>query len=213
MNNKFNNIIKSKYITIPIFLYSICKDLSVSGDEFILLMYLNNKGEQFVFDPNLIEKDLNIKLPLLMEYIDNFINKGLIELKNINSDKNILQEYIILTPFYEKIKLKIMNNNEDEESLSIYQTIEKEFGRPLSPMEYEIIKAWIDDYSNEELVLEALKEAVYNGVYNLRYIDVILNEWRKKGYKTASDIIKRKPNQKSELKEVFDYDWLNEDDE
>ena len=49
----------------------------------------------------------------------------------------------------------------------------------LSPMEYEIIKAWLDNDMSEELIKEALKEATFNGVSNLRYIDKILYEWGK----------------------------------
>ena len=47
-------------------------------------------------------------------------------------------------------------------------------------MEYEIINAWLLKGFSEELVLGALKEAVYNGVSSLRYIDKILFEWQKK---------------------------------
>ena len=58
----------------------------------------------------------------------------------------------------------------------------------------------------------ALKEAVYNGVTNLRYIDKILYEWKKKGIKSKEDIEKERANfkKKSSKGEVFDYDWLNE---
>lgn len=213
-NNKLDHIIKSKYITIPLFLYSFCRDLKMSSDEFFLLMYLNNMGEKNVFDPKVITDDLNIELSSLMELIDSLTNKGLIELKTTPDDHKVLQEYIFLAPFYNKVKLKIIDNSEEQEiNSSIYEIIEKEFGRPLSPMEYEIIGAWLNDYSNEELVLEALKEAIYNGVYNLRYMDVILNEWHKKGYKKVTDIIRKKDDKKSEPKEVFDYDWLNDEDE
>ena len=62
---------------------------------------------------------------------------------------------------------------------------------------------------SEELIKEALKEAILSGVHNLRYIDKILMEWTKKGYKDASDI-KRKPEKEDKIEEIYDYDWLNE---
>ena len=43
-NSKLINIIKGKYLTIPLFLYSISKELNISSDEFIFLMYLPNKA-------------------------------------------------------------------------------------------------------------------------------------------------------------------------
>ena len=56
-------------------------------------------------------------------------------------------------------------------------------------MQYEIIKAWIEEKKySEEIIIGALKEAVYNGVSNFRYIDKILYEWSKKGIKTMNDV-------------------------
>ena len=106
----------------------------------------------------------------------------------------------------------------EEQKETIYDTFEKEFGRTLSPMEYQIINAWQDNNIEVETILLALKEAVYNGVNNLRYIDRILSEWSKKGIKTKEDLDKDKANfikKKSinvETVEQSDYDWLNDEE-
>ena len=78
-------------------------------------------------------------------------------------------------------------------------------------MEYEIIKAWLEDYDEETIKL-AVKEASFNGVSNLRYIDKILHEWQKKGIKNEQDIIndRKKHQSLKTVKKVMDYDWLNE---
>ena len=82
-------------------------------------------------------------------------------------------------------------------------------------MEYEIINAWIENGTSEETIILALKEATYNGVSNLRYIDKIISEWSKKGIKTREDVEKSRMNfkQKKENKpknDILDYDWLND---
>jgi DNA replication protein len=60
----------------------------------------------------------------------------------------------------------------------IFSIIEKEFARPLTPMELETISGWLDkDGYREELILAALKEAVFAGKVHFRYIDRILLEW------------------------------------
>ena len=101
----------------------------------------------------------------------------------------------------------------EENKSNIYSTFETEFGRTLSPMEYEIITGWIDSGYTEELIILALKEATYNGVSNLRYIDKIIYEWGKKGIKTKEDVEKnRKQFKNTEKKEIFDYNWLDEED-
>jgi DNA replication protein len=60
----------------------------------------------------------------------------------------------------------------------MFSIFENEFARPLSPMECEMITNWLDkDQYAEELILAALKEAVFAGKVHFRYIDRILLEW------------------------------------
>ena len=82
-------------------------------------------------------------------------------------------------------------------------------------MDYEIIKAWLENGSSEELVLEALDEALNNGVASLRYIDKIVYEWNKRGFKTVDDIKKHSKKDADGPvleKDVIDYNWLDEDE-
>ncbi|AIQ19325.1 MULTISPECIES: DnaD domain-containing protein [Paenibacillus] len=76
-----------------------------------------------------------------------------------------------------------------EESRSLFSIFEKEFGRPLSPMECETISGWVDqDRYPEELILLALKESVFAGKVHFRYIDRILLEWARNRVKNAEDV-------------------------
>ncbi|RED60392.1 DnaD domain-containing protein [Cohnella lupini] len=61
---------------------------------------------------------------------------------------------------------------------NLFVLFEQEFGRPLTPMEYETINGWLDqDRYAEELIRFALKESVFAGKLHFRYIDRILLEW------------------------------------
>ena len=149
----------------------------------------------------------------VMAAMEDMSSKGItkLELKKIG---NIRNEYINLDGLYEKLAFKILNK-EEEKTTSIYDIFETEFGRTISPMEYEIINAWIENGTSEETIILALKEATYNGVSNLRYIDKIISEWSKKGIKTREDVEKSRMNfkQKKENKpknDILDYDWLND---
>ena len=74
------------------------------------------------------------------------------------------------------------------EERNLFTIFEKEFGRPLSPMEYETISSWVDqDRYPEELILLALKEAVFAGKVHFRYIDRILLEWSRNRVRNAQD--------------------------
>ena len=174
----------------------------------LLLIYLINNNE---FDPETISTNLKIEPKEVLTLINSLSKKDIIKLKSITKN-NIRDEYISLNELYNKLALLLMKEEEKKVETTIFDAFEKEFGRTLSPMEYEIIGAWLESGFTEELVLLALKEAIYNHVTNLRYIDTILYEWKKKNIKTKEDVLKQKQtrSKKAEKKEIFDYDWLNE---
>ena len=216
-NKKMLDILKSKNIVIPLYLYKCYSKLNIGLEEFIFLMYLYNQGEKVVFNPNVISNDLGIDIKKVMLLINNLTESKLINLEVIKNEKNIMEEYISLSDFYQKISLIIMDevNNSSDDDESIFEIIEREFARTLSPIEYEIVKAWLDSGISIELIKEALKEATFNGVSNLRYIDKILYEWGKKGIKNKDDVSKNRTEhkeKKSEKLEVFEYNWLEDDE-
>lgn len=78
------------------------------------------------------------------------------------------------------------STEQEEHSKNIFTIFETEFARPLSPMEYETISIWLDqDQYKEELILMALREAVFAGKLHFRYIDRILVEWARQRIQTA----------------------------
>lgn len=211
-------LLKSKNIIIPLYIYKLVPKLEIDLDLFIFLMYLYNIGEKFIFNPQQLSKDFGIPIKDILTNIDMLSNKRLISFEIIKNDKNVSEEYLSLKYFYDKISLLLIEetNEMGVESLdsNLFEIIEKEFGRVLTPIELEIVKAWHEGNINDELIKEAVKEAVINGVTNLRYIDKILYEWQKKGFKNKDDIEKNRKRHnevKKEKMEVFEYDWLEDD--
>lgn len=209
MTGKILELLKHGHILIPMALLQNYKKLKLTDKELIILIYLLGTNE---FNPEKISKDLNIKHLDVLKLIDDLTNKDILKI-SVKSGK-VCEEYIDLDEMYNKLAMNIINDKKEMPKTTIYDKFEKEFGRTLSPMEYEIIGAWLDDNYNENLIELALKEAIYNGVSNLRYIDKILSQWRKKGIKTENDIKKEREKREKQnpKKEVFDYDWLNEND-
>ncbi|MFD1485673.1 DnaD domain-containing protein [Lacticaseibacillus baoqingensis] len=63
---------------------------------------------------------------------------------------------------------------------TVFNQIEIEFARPLSPIEQQTIADWLNiDHYNPKVIQLALREAVLNQKYSLRYIDRILINWEK----------------------------------
>lgn len=209
MLGKVVELIKSEPFYIPNILLKNYRKLNITDSEIVVLIYLLNSDSSF--NPKQIAKDLNFELNETMELINSLVEKGLIKIDIIN--KKVREEVINLDELYKKLSFLIINGEEEEVKNNIYDKFEKEFGRTLSPMDYEIISTWQKDF-NDELILLALKEAVFNGVNNLRYIDKIIHDWHKKGIKTEQDVINERKNYKNKKsnKKLFDYDWLNERD-
>ena len=209
MVDKIIDIMKDGNIYLPRLLLNNYVKLNIEDREFIILIYLINDNDT-VFNPSKISKNLNIDLSDVLSVITSLNEKGLLQIEIRKIDK-IREEHIILDNLYKKLAFLIVN--EEEKSTDIYTVFEKEFGRTLSPMEYEIISKWLDNNIDETLIIEALKEAVFNHVSSLSYIDRILIEWKKKGIKNVKDaeIERQKFVSKKQIpKQVFEYDWLNE---
>ncbi len=209
---KLLDVVKTSDLVIPSILLLNYKELNISEKELIFLSLLMNFENEIVFDPIYFSKRLGFDVSEIMEIVSNLSAKNYLEIVVKKEDKK-MKEYISIESFYEKLLLNTVEQEEENVNNSgIYNTIEEEFGRTLSPIEYETISGWLNAKIDESLIKEALKEAVLNGVNNLKYIDKILYEWTKKGYKKSSDV-KKRPKKEPEEIELFSYDWLDENDE
>lgn len=72
------------------------------------------------------------------------------------------------------------------EQKDLLNQFQLEFGRLLSPMEQEIIADWKKEGFTEEVIINGLKQAVYNGAVSLRYISKILQRWKTDNNETPS---------------------------
>ena len=94
------------------------------------------------------------------------------------------------------------NDNSSISSNNLYNYIESNFGRLLSPIEYQEISSWEDN----ELTRYAIKQAVLNGKYNIKYISKILLNYEKNSIKTVQQAQVEEKRFKGE-KDIPD--WLN----
>lgn len=197
------------------------KSFTIYKEYYELITLLNEKEQQelslailkYMFegiDPKLNEKEMkifnNLKRPL---------NKSKNKSKNTSKQNQ------------NEIKMKSNKNQKENTSndvnvnvdvnvnnLSIYEYIETNFGRTLNPIEYEEISKWEDN----ELTRYAIKTAVLNNAYSIKYIIAILNNWKAKNLKTVAEVQKAEAKHKGEeLPEWFDKkvtgDKLNTEEE
>lgn len=201
-------MIVNNHLIIPNYFIKYYKKFDLENNELLMLIYLLNCNEKLILDNKKISKDLYLEENEVLNIISSLIEKNYISIE-MSKNNGIIEEYISLDLFYEKINSYLIENDKKDNSSDIYSKFEKEFGRTLSPVEYETISKWIESNIPLELIEAALKEAILSGVNSIRYIDKILFEWNKKRYKTSSDIVNK--NKKDEyIEEIYDYDWLNE---
>lgn len=212
-------ILREKPIILPRYLFNNYVRLGITTEELIILIFVIDRGDKAEYNPEAISNALCIDKYKVMELLNSLSEKQIIDVVVEKNSNGRREEYISLDLMYKKIINIILDNEENKsfDSGDIFSIFESEFGRTISAMECQIIKGWIDDKFPKDLIMEALKEAIYNGVTSLKYIETILYNWRKKGYKTKEEVRNAKNKHyeskkiEKEEKEIFYYDWLNDD--
>ena len=203
--------VKAKDYVLRKELFPLIWEYKLNLEEVLLLIYFMNEDVP-TFDVEQINKITMISVNKILDSFTSLTNKGLISIDVIKENSGV-KEVVNLDPIYKCMIDGLMKNNKKVVNNNIFEKFEKEFSRTLSPMEYEIINDWLDKNTSEELILGALKEATYNGVNNLRYIDKIIYEWNKKGFKNMEDVnnhLRNRNTSDKSVKEISDYNWLDE---
>mgnify|MGYP004650749507 FL=1 len=209
-SKKLLEFLKANDLVIPSILLMNYKDLKLNEKELLFLSLLMSYDGEIGFDPAYFSKILSFEVNDILEILSSLSTKKYVNVV-VKKSAGKMKEFLDISCLYEKLMSYVISLEDEEKETEIYSVIETELGRTLSPIEYETIGGWINANISEELIKEALKEAVLNGVGNLKYIDKILYEWTKKGYRKASDV-RRKKRVKEEDVELFDYDWLDENE-
>lgn len=207
MNDLKENLRSRAFTINPGIIKNIGK-LDITLDEFILILYFINVENKLNLED--INKYTDFDNGKILEVFNSLLSKGFIELKVIEIAPNKHDEEISLEVFYDKLIMNKKEEVKDESiSLDIFEMFEREFGRTLSPMEFETINGWVNNGVKPELIKDALKEAVLSGVTTIRYIEAIIREWSKNGGKKTT---KRKEKEEpEEYSELFDCEWLDEE--
>ena len=204
-----------KRFSLSTHLIEIAVKNKLSLIEFLLLVYFEDATDK-TFNVELICKVLSLNSTEVLEAFNHLLTLNLIRLESSKDTSNKHCEVISLAPMYEKIFEKSAENKKEQEKENIFDVFQKELGRKITPMEYEFINDWLEKDFSEELIMGALKEAVYNGTSSLRYIGKVLYEWRKKGYKNMKDVEKGlitfRKDKESNVN-LFDYNWLDDESE
>ncbi|WP_347549884.1 DnaD domain-containing protein [Pseudalkalibacillus hwajinpoensis] len=184
------------HVSVPRLLLNYYASVGLQEEDTFFLIRLHSfidQGNSFP-TPEELASAMTYSPQVCLDKIQQLMQKGVLTIEeHRNEAKSYYSEAYSLLPLWERIFKAIeqeaaeksaAKNVENEESL--YTLFEREFSRPLSPIECETLAMWIDgDNHDAELIKASLKEAVLAGKLNFRYIDRILFEWKRNGIKTV----------------------------
>lgn len=176
---------------------------------------LSNKNGICFASNSYFAKLYNVTNTTISLLIKDLIDNGYIEREIIYKDgtKEIVNRYlrILKEGYLRNLKGGIQENLKDNNtsinntSINIYSTTTmdnenlydylQENGFVLAPIHYEVISNWEDN----ELTRYAIKQAVLNNKYNIKYIDKILYSYKKDNITTIQQVIEREEEHKNKM--------------
>ena len=171
--------IEQGYVTFPYILLTKYRSIGLTDQEAMVVFQAASYQQIEHSFPTLDElvPRMSISKDQIAAILQSLLGQGLL----VHTDHRLS-----LRPLFERMIGVQSNQNV---ALSVFTRFEEEFGRLLSPLEYEQVIHWIDeDGYTEWLIVEALRESVLAGVYNFRYVDTILREWERSNIKTEQQL-------------------------
>lgn len=189
-------------LVIPDLLIKFYSRLGLAEMETLVLIHLMHwrQVEQERFPtPEKISQYMNLDSEEIKNLIASLIEKKLLAVEPYyHPSLGRWQNTFSLAPLWSKlIEVALGEQNSAatspeeitlEKQGKLFRTFEKEFGRPLSPLESEQLKNWCqNDQVPVELLQEALRRAVLRGILNFRYIDSILRDWQRHNIRSVAE--------------------------
>lgn len=187
---------KSGNLVLPSALLLHFKELFPSSDDFLVwqFFYLQNTTSLEEISPVQIAESIGKSVAEVNRSMSNLTEKGLLQYKTIALNGEIEAVFDAL-PALERLDEIVESRSSVAQTVSqnvlkdLVETFQQELGRLLTPFEIEdLTKTIQDDKINPELVTAALREAVFNGKANWRYIQAILRNWRREGITTVAQV-------------------------
>lgn len=183
-------LMTKQQLIVPSLLMDQYAALGLTDTECMLLIHVHHfisKGNTFPTPDDLAEK-MTLTATECSSMLRSLVQKGIIQMVQAKTN-NLFTEIYSLEPLWQKciemLEADQIDDERGQQETDLYTVFEKEFGRPLSPIECETLAMWLDDDHHKALIIKAaLREAVISGKLNFRYIDRILFDWKKQGIKT-----------------------------
>ena len=164
------------------------KKLKISENELAIIFMIDHLVEQG--NPFITADLLSLKMVLDIKEIDSLIadllTRGFMEYTSING-KTVTSLNPLKEKLFREYKMSISKENEADSNNvvkaqlnNIFEAFQTELGRQLSPLEISRIREWVALGYTDDVIINALKEALAQGKKSLRSVDKILLSWAKR---------------------------------
>ena len=180
MSNSQRDAIDYRYLLIEYY-----KKLRLSENELCVLLMIEQLLQQknTLITPDLLSMKMNLDVKEIDKIFVILIERGLLV---FDTGKKIK---VSLKPLYKKLLQtftqemaeddEAKNDKEKAEAIaSVKEAFEKEYKRPLSPLENSLIDDWIAHGYSAETIIDAMKECLSKGKKTFKSIDKLLLQWQ-----------------------------------
>ncbi|HEL0379958.1 TPA: DnaD domain-containing protein [Streptococcus equi subsp. zooepidemicus] len=192
---------QSGNLVLPTALLFHYKDIFKSSDDFLVwqFFYLQNTTRLDELVPSQIANALGKSVAEVNKAISSLTSQGLLDMKTIEmaGEIEIIFDASPVLVTLDQLLARDEKSEHEQQNTNqlklLVDEFERELGRFLSPMELEDLEKNVhDDQTDLDLVREALREAVFNGKTNWKYIQAILRNWRKEGITSLRQLEEKK---------------------
>ena len=188
---------KSGNLVLPSALLLHFKELFPSSEDFLVwqFFYLQNTTALGDVSPRQIAEIIGKEVADVNQSISNLTENGLLQYRTIELDGEIELIFDASLAFERLDSLLDTQTsaatvpNSKNQLKDLVETFQQELGRLLTPFEIEDLSKTVkEDGIKADLIKEALREAVFNGKPNWKYIQAILRNWRHEGIQSVAQV-------------------------
>jgi DNA replication protein len=181
------------FVAIPVDLIRHCGDLGIDPEEFVVLAQVIaslQTGDGDFLAPQELAKRSGLSVRDAGDAVGRLVAKGLLSVGERLENDGTRSNYYDLKPLWQRLRGRESGQSAAREwRRDPFSLFEEEFGRPLSGLECEQIRQWLEEDGHPEwLVIEALREAVLANKYSFKYIDRVLYEWQRNRVRTRQEL-------------------------
>lgn len=200
------------------------KKLGITETELAVIFMIQHllKQGNTLITQELLALKMTLSIQDIDQVLSHLLSKRLIEFESDNGEMKTTLKLLELR-LYREFEVALLKRREeslekgfDTQVQNIYGVFEKEFGRTLSPAEFQKIREWISLGYEEDVIIDALHEALDANKKSIRSIDKILlkktarKDIQKEGYSAISEGWNKDIEKTIQ---IASEKWVNDDDE